>query len=128
MSIELPVCLQGAVGGSGVPYYDRLIWSGGVVAREMLNVRVDRWLDVLISKAAFLSGAASKSEWAREALEAGARREIAAHEPSRPVQSQRLGGGFVRNRRQCQHPPTARVDHLRAESCGLCGEVTRVKS
>lgn len=101
--------------------------DGDGVAREMLNVRVEQWLDALIERATRLSGAKSKSQWAREALEAGARREISAAESRMLMQQQPLGGGFLRSRKKCVHPPTARVDHIRCESCALCGTVTRVK-
>lgn len=95
----------------------------------MLNIRVDEWLDDLIGKAAGLAGAASKSEWAREALEAGARRELAAADARRQeiLAGARLGGGFVPRSGVCRHPTTARTDTLLAEVCALCGAVTRVK-
>lgn len=112
------------------------------MARQMLNVRVDEWLALLVEEAVELSSCKSMSDWVREAVEAGARREIAAanaRKNGQPVpggnpdlhviglESKRsIGGGFAGPRDGvCSHPPTARVDSAMHEACGLCGKVTR---
>lgn len=94
------------------------------MSREMLNVRVGEWLMSLIDEAAEAAGAQDRSAWVREALEAGARKEI-AHRDRPPQRPRRIGGGFVATTGVCTHPPTAREQTLRAEVCGLCGAVTK---
>lgn len=103
-----------------------------------LNLKASPELRDLVERAARAAGARNKSDWMRQALEAGARAELAAEErrareamkPRKPVQT--IARGFVevqgvRRPSGCQHPSTARVDTPEAESCGLCGVVTRWK-
>lgn len=96
------------------------------MSKEMLNVRCDGWLMDLINEATTAAGAKDRSTWAREALEAGARRELAARTEREP-RKRRLGGGFIPTSGVCSHPLTARQDTLRAVICGLCGKQTRSK-
>ena len=104
-------------------------------ALRMLNVKVTDDLRALITRATELSGMRSMSEWMREALEAGARQEIAGHERLNgqqmttalvsDVATRSLGmeGPYV----QCVHPTTARRQTVEAEICSLCGTVMRWK-
>lgn len=92
----------------------------------MLNVRVGEWLMALIDEATQASECTDRSMWVREALEAGARQELAHRDQPRRVQ-RRIGGGFIQTTGACTHPPTARVDRISAEVCGLCGAITKRK-
>lgn len=109
---------------------------------RLLNVKVPDDLRALVAKAAEVSGAPNMSAWAREALEAGATRELAEHTrstaappeddgsptqpPTRPAVrgvSRDSNGRVLPS--GCQHPPTARWIGVESESCTLCGAVVR---
>lgn len=101
---------------------------------RLLNLKVPDDLRTLIERAAEVSDLPDMSKWAREALEAGARAEIAAHErrelggsnhPPRP--STEAHDDAPASRSRCTHPPTARVQKVTMEVCGLCGTMTRWK-
>lgn len=100
---------------------------------RLLNVKVTEDLRTLITRATELSGMRSMSEWMREALEAGARQEIAGHErqvQQRLTQARSLGVvhttlGMSPPTLDCTHPTPARQRTVEAEVCGICGSVTR---
>lgn len=89
------------------------------------NLRVPDWLDELVEEAASLAGQ-NKSAFGRDALEAGARREVEAHLARlRRLGPSELGGGFVTVPGRCVHPPGARRTTPTVEFCSLCSTVTR---
>lgn len=109
---------------------------------KMLNMKVPQSLRDLIDRAVKVSGAASMSEWAREALQAGATQELEAHKratgslpedggssnpsPSRPAPRGVHRGSIGRVQRSgCVHPTTARFIGVTEETCTLCGAVVR---
>lgn len=102
---------------------------------RLLNVKVTEELRSLITTATELSGMRSMSEWMREALEAGARQEIAGHQrqASQRLTTAALNGTATRRLGMsvgpagCSHPLPAREQTVEAEVCGLCGAVTRWK-
>lgn len=107
-----------------------------------MNFRIPEELDQIVEIAVVVSGAKNRSEFARDCLEAGARREIAEHErqasghPARQPRAITLlgvgapyGGGFVETPGRCVHPPTAnRTERPDCDYCSLCGAVTRLKN
>ena len=101
---------------------------------RLLNLKVPDDLRALIEKAAEVSEMPDMSKWAREALEAGARAEIAAHErresvgPNHPPSPRTEAHGAVPvARSSCIHPLPAREQKVTMEVCGLCGAMTRWK-
>lgn len=104
---------------------------------KVLNCRVPESTRDLVAKAAELAGSANMSVWMREALEAGARTEIAAaearHRTVEASSGQQQGlhqsrlGLRVLSSPSCVHPTTARIQNVESESCGICGTITRWK-
>lgn len=102
---------------------------------RLLNVKVSDDLRALVVQATELSGLRSMSEWMREALEAGARQEIAGHERAGDQQKTRAQAGRPSGRSlgmqvghvRCTHPSTAREQTVEAEVCSLCSAVVRWK-
>lgn len=94
---------------------------------RLLNLRVDENLRTLITLAVCASGRTSMSEWARDALEAGARRELAEQERVTPSPQQALGmfGNVLIHPSGCQHPPQAQYTGVTAVTCLLCGAEVR---
>lgn len=94
--------------------------------KVLFNVKVSPELMELIDHAAGLSDAKTKSEWAREALEAGARAEIRRAEQVESGEGpRRLGGGFVAKRGECTHPPQGWIRGPFSVICSLCGAKVR---
>jgi hypothetical protein len=95
------------------------------VSQKLLNLRVSDELLDLIERAVASSDAPSRSEWARDILEYGAYRELAALEQK--ARSLDSDGRKLGMRREpvasCTHPPTARVQGLTQVTCGMCGAV-----
>lgn len=108
----------------------------------MWNLRLPPALMALVEEATAVSTLPDKSKWGREALEAGARAELAAHQretgrtpaddesantaPSRPaLRGVHRGFHEPASTARCVHPLTAREQKVEAEVCGLCGVVTR---
>lgn len=89
---------------------------------HLLNVKVDDDTRSLIEAAVALSGFPTRSEWMREALIAGANREIAEAQRRSVGQHARLG---MRWGRGCTHPPTAIWIGIVEDVCTLCGTVVR---
>lgn len=90
----------------------------------LFNVKIPPDLAEMIDHATRLSGSRTRSDWAREALEAGARREIAAEEERR-VRMQTghgRGGGFVVVAGKCVHPLPARRKTMTGSYCAVCLE------
>lgn len=101
---------------------------------RLLNLKVPDDLRALIERAAEVSEMPDMSKWAREALEAGARAEIAAHErresvgPNHPPSpSTDDHDAAPASRSRCTHPTPARMQQVTMEVCGLCGVMTRWK-
>ena len=83
------------------------------MAWKLFNLRLPDDVLALVLEAVAISGE-KKSVWAREALEDGARREIAAAQRTR-VEAQREGRAFVVGSGLCRHPG----DRLIETSSGL---------
>lgn len=105
-----------------------------------MNFRIPEALDRMVEVAVEVSGAESRSAFARDCLEAGARKEIAehrrTHQPAplapRGIRvmgvSVTLGGGFQTVPGRCLHPETAiKTERPDLDYCGLCGVVVRAK-
>ena len=111
---------------------------------KLLNVRVSEDLAGLIEDAVKVSGSPTRSDWCREALQAGATRELAAYDaqqrrtrsdPASPTHHthdpeirgvQRHPQGQV-ERSGCIHPTTARWIGVLKETCTLCGATVRTR-
>lgn len=91
-----------------------------------LNVRLPEDLEQLIARAVLASGQ-TRAVWVREALEAGATREIEAEQERRQTQQRgarrRLGGRYVIRSGTCLHPVTARQPTIAGQVCMSCGQV-----
>ena len=92
-------------------------------------MRVDQELRDLIEAAVAASERETLSEWARDALEAGARAELAEHlrlvnAPPAAKGSLGFAGGGIQPS-GCQHPPQARWVGVAEISCMLCGQTVR---
>ena len=94
---------------------------------RLLNLRIDDDLRDLVVRAAFVSTFPDLSSWAREALEAGAYRELEAAKRAKEARDAPRKLGLHRPFNQCVHPLPARREELEAQVCGLCGVVTRWK-
>lgn len=95
---------------------------------RLLNLRVDDELRALIEAAVQVSDAKDLSKWARDALEAGARKELAeAVRSLAPVPVRRLGirGAVLIYPSGCQHPPQAQYHGVTNVTCLLCGVEVR---
>ena len=95
---------------------------------RLFNVKLPPDLWDLVERAAAASGLGSKSAWAREALEAGARKELAAYgrRVTRGLGST-LGGGYQAPAGGCAHPVTARRQGPTVVTCSICRAVVRYK-
>lgn len=107
---------------------------------RLLNLRVPDALADLIERAAKAAAdpgqEPNRSAWCREALEAGARRELRAAASAgqdsavstagvRAPGSAGASGTGLLQPSGCQHPPPARRVNAEAEFCSLCKTVTR---
>lgn len=96
---------------------------------RLFNVRLPDDLRADVEKAAEIAGASSTSDWARDALEAAARREFAEAERVEHSRDTEKVLGFVVTREfgSCVHPKTAYRQTAEAVVCGLCMTVVRWK-
>lgn len=87
---------------------------------KVLNVRIGVELFESVDSAARMAEV-SRSEWVREALEAGVRAERSAYQAAK---ARRLGGAAV-GTVVCVHPkPGLRMQGVEVV-CGVCGQVVR---
>lgn len=91
---------------------------------KVFNVRVTEELMDLVDRAVRKSDM-NQSEWVREALEAGARTELARTRRRVPEPRSRPGGGWVPVIGRCVHPLPARRRRIGEVYCSLCGTVVR---
>lgn len=111
---------------------------------KLLNVRVDDDLRDLIDRAVAVSDSPDRSAWAREALQAGALRELAAHAAlqrrtrsgagsptphSHPAEIRGVSAGSHGQvlTGDCVHPLPARWIGVTTETCTLCGATVRTR-
>jgi Arc/MetJ-type ribon-helix-helix transcriptional regulator len=97
---------------------------------RMFNTKISAELAAMIDRAVEVSGAKSRSEWAREALEAAARIEIARAELVRARAAQAARRQATLGRRvlvggACTHPPTAKRQTVTREFCSICGKTLK---
>ena len=90
---------------------------------KLFNVRLDEDQHDLVERAVAVSDAETKSEWAREVLEAAAHKELAR---ARQVAFAGNGNGHALgfttpvSRSGCVHPPQAVMERATDRYCTLC--------